>query len=290
MAKLPDNTGKYYNFEETNTTAPGKLPVIPVTNLKNVLLDWLTYKFKALNLKNPLVILGEYPSQTMIANLPTGNTGTMAATNVRGISVVLLDGRTTRQGIGQVLEGENVIENGQEKLRYGWHESIQMEISFWSTSTRDRDYGGDLTRAYILEAFRSGYLLSHGVIDMGLRNYYDTSDNKLESNNKYISFSVSVFDINRQFWGTLDYSKLEQFPTIAGVDITTNLDQQSTDIPSFGNFVPNAGESMDFIPATEGTFAKFDNPTDNGVIICGSTVSPIANASTESAHGFCTGG
>lgn len=276
-----DNSDKFRNFKESIPKNSGSLPIMPYVNVKTVLLQWLEYRFKSLNLTNPIILLGEYPSQTNISDIPVGNDGVTETNNLRGVSVVLLDGSTKRHGIGQVIDTEQVDNDASEDstLKYGWHERLQLEITYWSVSSRDRDYGGDLIRAFILEAFRIGWLLENGLVEMYLHNYYDTSDTRLARLSKPISYSVSTFEFTRVFYGTLDYSQFNDRPSVEDVTIENEI----SEFPEYGgSYGPSVGS--EFLPAPDsGTRANFDRLSEGVVILPGGETKTIMDLSARSS-------
>jgi hypothetical protein len=230
---ITDNTDKMLNFKEAIPKSAGSLPIMPFVNPKTVFLNWLEYKFKTMNLKAPIVIAGEYPSQQLLVELTTEEIGEIVVPNPRGISVVMLDGSVDRKAIGEVLSGEQVYDDlgNAVGLKYGWVENVQMEFTYWSVSSRDRDYGGELVRSMIFEAHRTGHLLSKGILSLELRSYYDTADNRLASNNKFVQYSVSNFNIRRYVWGTLNYSELDN-PVVGSITIEMDLEDKEQPIPN----------------------------------------------------------
>lgn len=209
---------------------------MPYPNIKDVILRWLEYRYTSLNLTSPIVLLGDFPSQTMLSQLPVGEDGQIATNNLRGVSVVLLDGSVKRKGVGDVVTSQMVErdEQGNEIVKYGWHENLDVEISYWSVSSRDRDFGGDLLRAFIFEAFRIGHFLENGIVEMYLKSYYDTSDSRLKSLNRVLSYSVSTFSFTRVFFGTLDYSQLnEERPLISSISQTLNMDASQQELAEY---------------------------------------------------------
>lgn len=219
MLRDLDNTQKFRNFKESIPKNVGSLPIIPVVNPKTVFLNWLEYKINNMKLKSPVALAGDYPSQQMITELTTDNVGEIVVPNPRGIAVVLLDGSVTEKGIGEVLEGDEVVDTQGNPIgiKYGWVETLDMEFTYWSVSSRDRDYGGELVRSMIFEAHRSGFLLNNGIISLELKNHYDSADNRLASQNRYVQYSISVFSVRRYFWGTVNYENA--YPLIEGFDV-----------------------------------------------------------------------
>lgn len=273
-----DNSDKFKSFKESIPKKAGSLPIMPFTNVKNVLLHWLEFRFKQMNLSKPIILLGDYPSQTTLSNLPVGEGGSMTTNNSRGVSVVLLDGSVKREGIGQVINTKKLSSDvlaGEEPIEYGWHEKVQMEVAYWSLSSQDRDYGGDLVRALMLEAFRTGWFLKNGIVEMDLRNYYDTSDSRVDALNRKLSYSVSSFDFTRVFFGTMDYSQFEDLQLIERIDFEIDFDRETEVRP------PYAAAPLNPISGL-----------DNGIIILPGGVSRSLNPPAkvdEKVLTICTG-
>lgn len=276
-----DNSDKFKNFKQTVPKKPGSLPMMPFPNVKDILLNWLEYRFKNMNLTHPIVLLGDYPSQTTLSNIPVGDDGVMQTNNLRGVSVVLLDGSVKRKGIGDVVNSKELSSDPNEPtpIEYGWHETLQIEISYWSVSSRDRDYGGDLLRTFIFEGFRIGHFLKNGLIEMTLHNYYDTSDSRLTAQNRMLSYSVSTFEFTRVFFGTLDYSEFQDAPQIQGIAIQGSFDVTQDDgKTSFGK-----GKGNTFLPDSA-SVGSFNESTEAVIVLPGGVSSIMKKGSRSSAE------
>lgn len=287
-----DNSNTFRNFKESVPKSPGSLPKMPFTNSKDVIIRWLEHRFTRMNLTHPVILLGEYPSQTTLSSLPVGEDGVMITNNLRGVSVVLLDGSVKRQGVGQVINGAEVPNDADENsvIEYGWHEKMQMEISYWSVSSRDRDYGGDLIRAFMFEAFRVGWFLQNGLIEMHMHNYYDTADARLSTLNRMLSYNVSVFEFTRTFFGTIDYSQFREMSRVG--EITMGMEVDLTQSDETESYSPSSGNV--FMPASgNGMMASFDRLNDGIIVLPGGTSSSLTDyrsENTSSSHlTICTG-
>lgn len=285
-----NNSDKLLNFKETIPKSPGSLPIMPFVNPKTVFLNWLEYKFNSLNLKAPVVLSGEYPSEVLLREITTDEDGEILVPNPRGVSVVFLDGAVGHKAIGEVLKGEPITnESGEEVgIKYGWIENIQMEFTYWSVSSRDRDFGGELLRSYIFEGHRTGYLMENGIMSLDLKNHYDTADNRLASQNKYIQYSVSVFNVKRYFWGTLNYADMD-LPTIEGVEI--EFENGPTDSPILNPTDPtiNPTQTRAYANIEEKEYSEF--LYEKSYVICGgggSVITPAKSTSISAKeYGVC---
>lgn len=208
---FPDNSVAFRKFQQSIPKSSGQMPIPALPNIKTVVLEWLDFSFSRFKLKNPVHILGDYPSETLLVQVlsPTsgvGGVGKISFSFVRGVSVVALNSRKNLTGVGNVVNTE--IFNGNiNETKYGWHEETELEVTYWSFDSRDRDFGGDLISLFMLEGWQSQHFLKNGLITFEQVSSYDTATDKIVANTM-LYMKVATFKVSRIFFGTVtfDYS------------------------------------------------------------------------------------
>lgn len=227
-SQIPDSSVVFRKFKQTQPKDSGSLPIPAVPNIKTIVLDWIKFAFSRFNIKYQITITGDYPSQLMLGQIITEE-GKTSYNNLAGISVVALNKNVVTKAIGQIAQTQTDLLQPADTTTYGWLETVELEITYWSVDSVDRDYGADLVTSVMQEAQANHHFLKNGIFIFEPKGGYDTASDKIISNN-YIFMHVMRFDLTRLFFGegTLD----RQLTIINQINMNlTGLPIDSTPIP-----------------------------------------------------------
>lgn len=223
-----DHAYTFRSFEETHPRGErGAIPIPPYPNVKDVIVQYLKRAFSNYSLSREVKILTDHPSEALIDTTAHPD-GSRSLNHVHGVSIVQTSGSVMTKGLGNVVEGmDNDHKDYARRVlgKYGWIERSHIEISYWSTDSRDRDYGADLVRLLMLEALESKYFLDRGILTFELDSFSDRADEKFTSN-AVLYYGEAVFSVSRIVTGSLIQPAIQTF--INQINIT------STDIDDSG--------------------------------------------------------
>ena len=196
-----DATRKFRPFKESIPREEGSPPKVPIPNIKTIVIKYLNYKFKQLDLKDDVQIHPDHsPLVQMFQELQSG--GRNALMKKRFVSVVQLSSTVNTAAVGQVIKSKEVMDAlGLDRTQYGWVERVELEVVYWSINPVDRDHVGDLVKLYMLEMHRNGYLLRNGVFAFNFRTAYDGAEERVNENTMVFN-RVMHFDFMHFFFGT----------------------------------------------------------------------------------------
>lgn len=217
MSLNDDASTKFHNLKEI---APGTVAQLQVSvpNIKLVLADYLSERLSKYKLKYPIKVYTDFPPIVNMYQRIEAETSRVEIKNPRFVSITQLSSSLRLMGIGDLVDTIKV-EGIPKEMRYGWVETQQIEVSYWSIDAMDRDFGGDLIKLLILEAHRTNYFLKNGIFSMKFRNSYDGAED-IADLNKSVYIHVANFEFMRVFFGTLDETK--DYETILnGIEIET---------------------------------------------------------------------
>ena len=228
-----DSSMRLRNFSDNVTHEQGQMPFPSVPNIKTTVLSWFENYFKRYTLKNPVHLLGDYPSELVIAQ--TINVKEKVSYNfVRGLSVVLLDVSNTLMGIGNVINTQEyklvpVDVNNPDILglntSYGCYETVQLELTYWSFDSEDRDKGSEIIKRAMHEAFITKHFLKNGIIEFKFKNSYDATTDKIVANTM-IYMHVMNFTLSR-IWFSNVTEKYDEF--IDSVEVMAKAEYNKND-------------------------------------------------------------
>jgi hypothetical protein len=163
-------------FDTTRAAGPGELPRLPNVNPVDMFVDYLTDSIEQLGaLKVPIDVLAEYPDVVSILE-SVGQDGQRLTHGRRGLSVVLLDGQVEKY-VGNTLV-HDVDDDGKLVHSVGWLLTEEIEIDYWSTSSRDRDFGRDLLLGWLLEFIERCDLFQGELYSVNVVNYYNSQSQR----------------------------------------------------------------------------------------------------------------
>jgi len=135
------------------------LPVIDSRNPKDIIIAGLNFKIEELGLlRVPFDISTDYPSRETFEK---DQRDTIPIK--RRIVVKKLNNTVQMYGIGNTVDGEiNLADVGtttpiHESLNLGWVDQYTMELSVWSTDSKDRDNIVELIKLWMLELEQDVY-------------------------------------------------------------------------------------------------------------------------------------
>jgi len=240
---MKDSTTDFKNFKETVPKEEGRLPIVPSPNLKTLIAEYLKFKFDSLKLKANIPVFTDYPPLVNLFQEIDKN-GRVTLQVKRFVSIVQLSSSVRLESVGQVIQSKEVMDAiGLESTHFGWLEKVQLEISYWSINPVDRDRGGELTKLFMFEMHRNGYLLRNGIFSFNFRTGYDTADERIMTN-QAVYTRVMQFDFMHFFRGT-EHGSEPSAVLVEDINLTP---------------VPTNHQGPDAILSSMGIDAAVDNP------------------------------
>jgi hypothetical protein len=185
------------------TTAGKVLTTLGIRNPKDILREGLQRKVDAQgDLRRAFDITTEFPSRE------TFDHDEQSRRMKRRIVVKQINNTVAQYAVGNLIGGEFDFETLQQHNDYGWVDLYTMEVSVWTTDSKDRDDIVELIKLWMLELEQD---IKSGDIELELPFFFDRDIFAIRFIRGYEDVNNSIYRNGPVFIGSLVYSVTAPF-------------------------------------------------------------------------------